>query len=786
MKQLVYVFRYLLKGHGNSLIKIISLTLGLVVGLVLYTQIAFELSFDNFYPEKERIFRIRRISLNGDKPKHESPFIYAPMPKCMKSDIQGIEEATLTASSVEEITFLSGDKKYVERVLNVDSCFLNVFQLPVLSGDAKKMVLPYQGFLSRSAAERIFGNSDPVGKTLLYVQYEYKKIPITVAGVFEDFPENASFCSDILLSINTIFAEFGKEPGWRMNDNYCGYIKLQSTTTPKEVEARIPAMLNNYYDVKAMEAKGFIDHYYLDPVTSLHKDNPNVKKQLIILAILAFSLLFVSAMNYVLISVSSLIKRGKSVGVYKTYGATNKNIFTRFMLETAVLIFISLLFSVLLIFVFRTQIEELIQTPLSVLFSFHNLWIVGLLIIVLMLIAGIIPAHLFSITPTMLVFRSEAVNKRYWKNLLLFIQFLSMTCMMCILFVIIRQYDMMVNGDWGYQMDKLIYVKLSGVPKERLNQIKSEFMQFPYVNNVSICSNIPISGMNGDAISDPETKENLFPYKLMGADKEFFDTYRINLQSGKNFEQEGNREEDVIVNETFVRMLKAHHYPLDRYFQNLDGKKRIVGVVKDFQLTNLYKETMPLLITSLNPLKGSLWFSTYYLTVRLDTYSSSLLNEMNRKLFSLTQNDVLAFKDYKESWRNEYSAARLFRNSVITSSIIMLLITLLGLIAYVEDEIFRRHKEIAIRKINGASIWNILAMISKDFGYVVMLAMIGGSLLSYVFAQEWLQQFAIQISLHFTFFVFINIFLLGFLLVCICLRSWNTANENPVNSLKVE
>lgn len=784
IKQFEYVFRYLLNGRGSSLVKIISLTLGLVVSLVLYTQIAFEFSYDSFYPDSERIYRIRHINQNGEKPSFEDVLVHTPMPGCIKSDIRGVEDACLSAPDVELKTFLSGDKQFVEKVLNVDSSFMDVFRLPVLSGDIRKMALPYQVFLSGSAAQRMFGDSDPVGETLTYMYNNSKKLSIVVAGVFEDFPENASFRADMLLSIQTLFAQYGGEPGWDRNQFYLGYVKLSPGITPKEVEAPIPAMLSNYYKVK--EKDGAESRYQLDPLTSLHKTNPDVRKRMIILGVLAFSLLFVSAMNYVLISISSLVKRSKLIGVYKTCGATNTNIFIQFMLETVILIAVSLVLSGFLIFALRVQIEDLIQTSMSALFSSHNLWVVGILFIVLLLIAGVIPARLFSATPATHVFSAIAINKRYWKNLLLFVQFLSITCMSCVLFVIIRQYDMMVNRDWGYQMDKLLYVRLSGVPNEQLSLIKSEFKSLSYVSDATLSSNIPMFGMNGDGISDPETKEQMFSYKLMGADKDFFNTFRIALQSGKCFEKDGDSEEDVIVNEAFAHMLETHQFPLDGYFLNIDGKRRITGIVQDFRLTSLYDETMPLMITSVDPLKGYWLFGDYYLTVRLDNYSPGELDEMNKKLLALTQNEVLAFTAYKDTWRNAYDDARLFQNSVIASSVIMLLITLLGLIAYVEDEIFRRHKEIAIRKINGATIKNVLAVVSKDFSFVVIPAMIVGSLLSYVLAQEWLRQFSVQVSLPLLLFILTCVSLLGFLLGCIYLRSWSAANENPVNSIKVE
>lgn len=785
MKQMEYVVRYLVKGRGNSLIKIISLTLGLVVGLVLYSQIAFEMSYDNFYPDKEMLYRIRRTCLVEDKETYGGARIYSAMPRALMTDLKEVESATLTASTTELTTFQREDKKYIEKTLNVDECFLEVFQFPVLSGNTKSLALPNQAFLSRSAAERMFGERNPVGEQLLCIQYDCKKIPITVAGVIDDVPENSMFDFDVLLSIQTVFSSTGWEPGWQGVDAFFGYVKLQAGMSAAEVEARIPEMLSTYYDVKALESKGQSYTYSLEPVVSLHQKDPEVKKILLILSLLASSLVFVSAMNYVLISISSLVKRSRLVGVYKTCGASNGNIFVQFIAETALLVFVSLLLSAFIIFVFREPIEALIRMPVAAVFSLRNVSVLFTLVLSLILIAGVIPAQLFSVIPATQAFRSGSVNKRYWKNGLLFVQFVSITAISCLLLILVRQYHMMIHTDWGYSTENVLFVQLNGVPAERMNRIKTEFQRAASVTSVSLCTNIPLRGMNGDAIFDPETQNTLFMYKLMGADADYLKTLQITLLSGENFNVDGKNEQDVLVNEAFIKKMHDVQYPTDKLFRNIDGEKRIVGVVKDFQLFNLYKETEPALICSVDPVKG-VWWATSYLVLKTTQNSTQLLAELNQKLFSLTENDNLFFKDYREVWTQEYAEARLFRNSVIAASVIMLLLTILGLLGYVEDEIIRRSKEIAIRKLNGASAQSIVCTLSKDFTCVVIPALVLGTLLAYYLGAGWLHQFAEKTPLRVSLFMLACWPLLLILYACIGIRSWRVANANPVHSLTSE
>lgn len=789
MRQLKYVIRYLLKGRGSNSIKIISLTLGLTVGLVLFSQIAFEMSYDSFYPGAERIYQIRRASLNDTIRKAGEPIIYAPVPGGMMRDIQGVECATVLYTDYEDAVLLNGNVKFTERLLKTDEHFTELFGFRIISGDPAKMALPHHVFLSRSTAERMFGKADPVGEMLLYVEWNHEKKPVTVAGVFEDIPENSSFDPSVLLSIESMFSGAGREMWWLGNDSYYGYVKLAPGVRPEEVEAQVPRMLNNYYDVKAEAAKGRPVTYILTPIRTLHQGEAEVKRLLIILTLLATSLLIVSAMNYVLISISSLVKRSRQVGVYKTCGASNGNIFSQFMWETVVLIGIALVLSVFLIFLFRGTIEGLIQTSVGALFSPSNLWVSGVLVVVLIVIAGVIPARIFSSVPVTQVFRAASVNKRYWKNILLFVQFTAIAWMICVLVVVVRQYHLLINKDLGYTIENIVYAKLSGVSKDRMKLIKTEFSRIPSVLKAATSTNIPLHGMNGDKAYDPETRQKIFLYKLMGADEDFFETFGMKFVSGHTFDVNGFDIRDVVVNETFAKWFEASGFPLDKLFgvgMNEETYHQIVGVVKDFQLANLYHEMLPVMICPISASQEIWWGNRTYLILRVDKPSQALLKELNAKLFSLTEDDNLEFRSFKSEWVNEYKSALLLRNSIIIASIIMLLITLLGLIGYVEDEILRRRKEIAIRKINGATVKDILFVIAKDFAFIVLPALVLGSIGAHFFSVKWLQQFVARISPGFPLFFSVCFLLLLLQVVCICLRSWKVANENPVKSIKTE
>ncbi|RHJ83469.1 ABC transporter permease [Parabacteroides sp. AM08-6] len=784
MKQLFYTFRYLIRSRGNNLIKVISLTLGLVVGLVLFSQVAFELSYDNFYPDADRIYSIQRNLTMKDNEafKYKGPIINAPVPGAMRDDLNEVEDATVISGWQNDMMMKYDDKIYKEKVCIADSSFFDVFGYKILEGDKMKLALSLNMFLSSSAAHRIFGLENPVGKTILLNKTE----PVTIAGVFEDIPKNTHLPFDAVLSFKTLTQAWGYHPGWMNNDAYMGYVKLRPNVSAKEVEAKIPGILPKYYDVEAFKAKGIMFDYYLKPVTELHSTDSTIKRMLQILSLLAFSLLFVSAMNYVLISISSLAVRAKSVGVHKCNGASDGNIFAMFIYETFSLVLISFILAIILILIFRGQIESLIQASLINIFSLSNLWVTLVVVVSLLLLAGVIPARIFSIIPVTQVFRTYTANKRYWKRTLLFVQFLGIAFMLTLLVIITKQYSLMINKDLGYTTEYIISAADMGdVSGEQITRLKSEFSRMPEVEKVTITTALPIDGMNGSVVSEQDKEEFLFSSRVMSADKDFIETLRIHLKEGENFSESRLDYNHAIVNETFTQKMHWNEPFVGKTFRLEGETAEVIGVMKDFQIGSLQNEIPPLVMYSKGEMDAT-WTGSNNLVIRLNDLNPVLLSELNARLRELLNNDDACFIDYSTRITESYKTARLFRNSILSASIIMLIITLLGLLGYTEDEIHRRSKEIAIRKVNGAKAEDILFVISRDVSFTAIPAILIGLMVAYFTGNNWLMQFVVKISMGATLFISCGIVVLAIIIVCVTIRAWRVSNENPVKSIKSE
>lgn len=787
MKQLYYTLRYLLRGKGNNAIKIISLTLGLVVALVLFSKVAFEVSYDKYFTDADRIYRIQRNLMMGGEEAYDGPVINAPVPGGMKESLAEVENATVMQAGIPETVFSYDNINYKEKMATADSTFFDLFGFNVVEGDKEKLGIASNIFLSRSAASRIFKNETPVGKTLII---KNSSTPVTVAGIFEDIPENTHIQFDVVLSFQTLIQTWGMNPGWMNNDSYIGYVKLRPGAKPEEVEAKVPEMLGKYYDTKAFADRGFESTYLLHPVKDLHAKDPTIKRMLLILSLLAFALLFVSAMNYVLNSISSLAIRAKSVGVHKCSGASEGSIFAMFIYETIILIIISLLLSVLLIYVFRSGIEELMQTSLSAIFSLHNLWVSLAVIAVLLLTAGVIPAMMFSSIPVTQIFRTYTASKRSWKQLLLFSQFTGIAFVIALLVIIIRQYDFLINKDLGYTTENIIYTQgMEGVTGEQITLLKKEFQQIPQVASVSVSYNLPIEGGSGWGIKDADGN-TLFSSRVVPADQTYLETFGIELLIGKNFPDDlTDNYTRVLINESFVRSMGWTDSPIGKTINMSGTNVEVLGMVKDYQLSSLFaeksamfKDVPPLILAPHGPDYGA----GSKVIVRLHQLDAGSLSAMNSRLRETLNNEDAYFMDYQSRINMSYKNARLFRDSIWVAAGIMLFITILGLIGYTDDEIQRRSKEIAIRKINGATLRNVLSVITRDVSVTSAIAIVVGAMISYIVGQQWLQQFAVKIPLSVFMFAICGLFIFGIILFCSSARAWNIANENPVNSLRSE
>lgn len=771
MRQIYYSFRTLLRERSSNVIRIISLSLGLTIGILLFSQIAFELSYERCYPEPERLAMVRCLITNlatgetmGDDGTNYDYTVFDPVAKVLAQDMpEQVECATLILP--EKLYSIYYEDKLLSGIdyIYADTCFFKTFGIPVLKGNPKDMIMPGTVFVSEHFARKTFGDADPVGKTLS----ADKQKDLTIRGVYKDVPENTMLTHDFVVSIHAD-GGYCAGAGWNGNDVFYAFLRLRDASDIEKVDSNIQRLIEKYTETK-------IDDWQMDfsviPLTKLHLDSPNVQKRLIIYGFLGFAIFFVAIMNYMLISIATLSRRAKGVGVHKCSGASSANIFGMFLAETGILVILSVLVSFLLIFNASEVIEDLLSVRLSSLFSWETLWVPFLTIIALFILAGGIPGRLFSRIPVTQVFRRYTDGKKGWKRSLLFVQFTGVSFVLGLLLVTLLQYGHLMNRDMGISVPGLVEAE-SWMQKETMEHIKDEVRRQPMVEGVTVSTHSILGQYWTQGLMSNDGKR-IATLNLNYCHLNYPEVTGIKIIEGTTLRKQG----DLLVNEELVRLMKWTDGAVGKKVQGVEGT--ISGVFSNIRNESFYANQSPIVLIADEGV-------AHTFNVRLkEPYTENLkrLNEFMEKTFPKV---ALHFVSVDNMVKDIYKDVYRFRNSVWITSTFILLIVIMGLIGYVNDETQRRSKEIAIRKVNGAEASHVLCLLMREILYISVSSVLIGTIVSYFVGRVWLDQFAEQIDLNPLLFVGIAASVLLLIVLCVVLKAWHIANENPVKSIKSE
>ncbi len=783
MKQFVYTVRYLLANKAGNLVKIVSLTLGLALGLVIFSQVAFERSYEKFYPDAERICRIRMEYLDlqqGKAGEKEGPqdsyadgyYIFHPAAQALVDNVPEVEAGTVVEMTGKSDLFRQDGARFPgNAILRTDSSFFKFFQIEVISGDPGRDMVQNTVYLSQGLARRVFGATDPVGQVL----HNSNKEAYTVAGVYKDLPRNTHLEADAILPPST----GGKE--WKGYQGYHGYVRLAQGADPEEVAGKFAMALDRSGVLKEIQDRSKTKVVFtLDPLIESHMAVPGVSSRNILLAVLGFCLLLAAVLNYVLVSVSSLSARSRTLAVHKCNGARSWDVFRMFMYETGILTVVSCLLAILLIAGGRQWIQTVTGQPLFALFSLGNLWVAAIVLLCVWLVAGVIPGIVFSSVGVMSAFRSNVSSGRMrWKTLLLFLQFTAATFLLAFLLIIIRQYDFMLTRDMGYRYENLVYIETAHMSRQQAATIKEELKKLPCVEGVSVIGlSTPLDSGLGWEFYDDSGENRVLWADIEYADEDYLDVMGIELLAGKNFEP-GSPQNHLLLNESAVRKIGWTDNPVGKTLENYYV---VDGVVKDFQIGTLHagQGARPVVISS------AFWSGVGYIMVELSQVNAAAIEQVREATNKVVPDKIFNIVSYKEELGSRYRQELLFRDSVGAVSLFTVFITLMGLIGYIGYEMHRRRKEIALRKINGATLKDVLSRVTMGIGFISFLGVLLGLCGTYYAAGVWLTRFEYRAPVSPWLFVACGLTVLAVIAATVVLKAWKSANENPVKAIKSE
>ena len=618
----------------------------------------------------------------------------------------------------------------------------------------------------------MFGDEDPIGKVIGYD----KQLQLTVKGVYVALPENSTMNPEAVISIVSAWSRDWAENSWEGGDSFFQYIRFHPgvKVDVEKFNTRLEAVIQNYLPQDGKDNSSYTS--IVKPLRDVYRGDEAVRRMNAITLILGLAILFIAALNYVLISISSLSYRAKAVGVHKCNGASGGTVFSMFLLETSIIILLSLILMAFLLLNFREMIEEMMEVRLTSLFALSRIWVPLSVIGILFVIGGVLPGRMFSRIPVSLVFRHYTEGKKGWKRPLLFIQFLGVAFICGLMCVIMAQYHYVLNKDTGYDARRIATSDIYFESDSERDAARQFFLGLPYVEDVESASYPPCIGMSGMRILN-ESGQSLFSSRYCVETENYPKMMGMTMKEGRM----ARERNEAVVNETFAKTMRWGDDVVGRIVHQGNtglGDLRIVGVLKDFHTASFYVSQQPLIVRC-----GRFGGSIH---VRLKEPFVENLRRLNSEAAAAFPAKTVDFYSLELDMQDAYGVVRIFRDATILATVVMFFVMLMGLIGYTTDEVRRRSKEIAIRKVNGAESSTILEMLSLDVLWVAVPAVIMGTIGSWYVNGIWMDLFAIQVPLGWPVYVLVGIANLLIITVCVIWKAWRIANENPVQSIKSE
>ncbi len=773
-----------------SFINILGLAIGIACCLMIYLYVSYEMSYDKFYPDYSRIYRVATDSRFQSR-SHVWALTPAPLVPVLEEDFPRIEQAARILSKGRGIVKKDEQLSFADRIFYADPKVFDLFGISFLYGESSTaLVRPNTMVITQSFSGIHFGKNNPIGQTLTIDSHEYE-----ITGVVPDPPSNTHFRYNVLMNIDDL-AEDSHMTSWNHMYLY-SYIKLKKDIEPKDFEGQI----RHIADMHTMDQggdRGFRQEYFLQWVGNIHlrshliaeMGRPGSPLYLYIFSAVGCVILLLACINFMNLATARSTNRAKEVGMRKVIGAHRKQLVSQFLGESLITAILALLLSVFIAEIMRPFFNELSEKK----FLFIDFFQPGVLFLLIVftlfagLIAGCYPAFLLSAFKPVTILRgfSRAGNRSaVLRKTLVIFQFAVSVFLIICTFVIYSQLNFMKEYPLGFEKEQKIVIPVREDIGTKYENIKSEFLSHPAIQRATVSSSIPGWGIHMHYFKMSEghnTEERSLNHIYV--DFDFLETYKIEVLSGRSFQKEMRTDasDTYLVNESAVKVfgLDSYEEMLGKAIDCGDVPKRIIGVINDFHFYGL-QGTIDPLVLEIKPSKFS------FLTLSANTENLSetfpFLEEKWRELFpSHPLEYSFLDEDYNLQYRSEERTGKLFA----VFSFLGFFIAGLGLFGLASFTSGQRTKEIGIRKVLGASVSNIALSMTLDFTKWILVASFVAWPVAFWVSKKWLEDFAYRI--HIPISAFISASLIAFLIALstVSYQSLRAAVSNPVDVLRHE
>jgi len=780
--------RYIRKHAGYSLLNVLGLTLGITSALFLIIYVSDELSYDRYHEKADRIYRVSSKITETDD---QFTWIVAQIPfgPQVAQDYPEVESFTRFINMPRAL-YKYEDKEYnEENFYYADSTVFDIFTYKVLKGEVKSAVKdPKKIVLTKTAAARYFGKSDPIGKTLTEGSNTYE-----VTGIIDDLPYNSHFRFDALTARNNLPKQLGN---WG-NFGVFTYLLLPENLDAKAFETKIQGM----YDSYMKQIFGPINikiEYILEPIKRIHLYSTNANEPeptgsityVYIFGIVAIFLILIAAMNYMNLATARSTRRAREVGLRKVVGSRRSALVMQFLGESVVLTLISLIISIILMIVLLPKFNLLAGKSFSPDILYSPVVLISILGIVLItgIFGGSYPALFLSRFSPVTVLKGEITQGSagsLFSKILVVIQFSISVAMIVCTLVVFRQLNYLKNKDQGFDQKNVLSLQLNNRQMIRkyplLKQMLLENEDIRYVTS----TNTPMGEGSGKLVFNVETDQGMSQrgINFSVVDHDFVETLGIRMVQGRDFQQDmpSDTLNGVLVNETFVKRM-GWKDPIGKKIEAGDEntlRARVVGVIADYHQTGMYNEIESLLLAYRE-------FNNILYIKLSGKDNEKTLSYIESKWKEVFPDQPFAYTYLSERFNRQFEADEK-RGLIFTMfTILAILIACLGLFGLASYMVEQRTKEVGIRKVFGASEGVVIKLISREFLILVTISIIIAVPAAYLIMTNWLENYVYRTSVGVPLLLLAAGLTLLITFITVSYKAYQASVMNPANAIRIE
>ena len=789
--------RNIWKNKVFSAINIIGLSVGMAACIVIMLFVSYEKSFDNFHTKN--IYRLNEVQTIGAQGATQKVALSMfPMGPTIKQEFPEIKNFTRVHWDNKYQLTQANKKIFLPQIFFVDSTFFKIFDFKVIRGDAQTALLkPHSALLTEETAKKLFGDADPIGKTITH--YGDDTVTYAVTGILANVPKNSQLQFDALFSFSSIYKPL-------MFTNWGGnwldtFFELAPGTDATALDAKFPAYLKRH-----LKGDGW-KYYKLFtlPLKDVHASSADIgldyinyqkfdKKSTNLFAIIALIVLVIACVNFINLSTARSVERAKEVGIRKSIGAHRFQLAIQFLGETVLIALIALLFSIVLVELALPYINSLSDRSIS--FNiFTSITVIATVLggtILIGIASGIYPAiYLSSFQASRVLKGSVKVgkNKGALRNILVVTQFASAIFLMIATVFVLKQLKFMQHQDPGYNREQIVNIPLDGITSKKYDLFKNELSGSALVSGVTASQDILGSHLDQTGVTfRPSFGPKLdLGTTLLVVDTNYLNLYNIKLAAGKNFS--GDKMPDgrqYIVNEALAKEL-LKDYP-KKPLSALIGQKfgfdslgTIAGIAKNFNFNSLQYKIEPMFLVSARH------WGFRDVSVKINGgNTTAAISFIKSKWDSVYPDYPFEYQFLDDHFNEVYKADNQVSQIVGILAGLAIFISCLGLFGLASHSAEKRVKEIGVRKVLGASVQSITLLLSKSFLTLVLIANLIAWPIAWYAVHRWLQGYAFHINIQWWIFALAGIASILIAFCTVSFQSIKAAVANPVESLRSE